>query len=323
MLKPGLDAVIKDREAERSKLYDCMVTEYDHIRSERFLERLIGRFQSGRSTASMITEHHHEEMGRLAIISDVHGNYDALRSVMQDAAKNGVTGYLNLGDMVGYGAYPEEVVTALSSDNVLSIAGNFDLKVVEFARTSAKPRVRSVKRAVVAVAARDLSGTSIDTLASLPPEIRLEIQGKRIIMVHASPLDPDEHLGPGTTDQRLAEIGKAADSDIILIGHSHLPFTRTVNGVMFLNPGSVGRPADHDPRAAYALLDVATMQVEMKRVDYDVEKAAQAVLDAGLPHVIADMLKNGMSSDEALGERKTKLEDKQRSLEHVLAAVEC
>jgi putative phosphoesterase len=108
-----------------------------------------------------------------------------------------------------------------------------------------------VKGAIVAAAARDLSEDSLNFIASLPPEIRLEVLGKKILLVHASPGDPDEHLGPETTEERLAELGRIADADIVLVGHSHKPFVREVNGVLFANPGSVGRPGDHDPRKIF------------------------------------------------------------------------
>ena len=154
---------------------------------------------------------------------------------------------------------------------MVSVSGNFDFKVLEFARASQGPRSRSIKRAIVAAAARDLSDSSLEFLSSLPMEQKLELNGKRLLMVHASPADPDEHLGPQTEESRLSELASIAGADIVVVGHSHVPFTRKVKDVLFVNPGSVGRPGDHDPRASYAIMDMDKFDIEVRRIEYDVE----------------------------------------------------
>jgi putative phosphoesterase len=303
-LTAGLEAIRSDRAAERSKLYSELTVKWEKLRQERYFERLGDRFQAGLSfRENSVPVMSQETPAKLAIISDVHGNLDALRAVMDDAKSKGAGAFINLGDMVGTGAYPEEVVKLLSGDNVLSVVGNFDIKVLEFSRAAHRPRVRSVKGAIVAAAARDLSEESIDFIASLPPELRLEVLGKKILMVHASPADPDEHLGPETPEERLAELGRVADADIVLVGHSHKPFVREVNGVLFANPGSVGRPGDHDPRASYAILDTKDFTITTHRVEYDVEGAIKALLEKGLPEKLADVLRQGLSSNEVQGRK--------------------
>lgn len=305
-IMPGLDAIKEDREKEHGRLHSLLVERWHELRAGRFFEKLGERFQAGLSNKDiplpiMDTAH---GPAKIAIISDVHGNLDALDAVMEDARKHEVGAFINLGDMVGSGAYPEEVVKKLSGDHVLSVAGNFDLKVLEFSRASKRPRVRSVKGAVVAAAARDLSEDSISFIASLPPEIRLEVLGKRILMVHASPADPDEHLDGETPESRLKELADISDADIVLVGHSHKPFVRQVGDVLFANPGSVGRPGDHDPRASYAILDTKDFSVEVYRVEYDIEAAVRAIQEKGLPPVLGDVLRKGLSSNEVQGERK-------------------
>ena len=235
---------------------------------------------------------------RLAIISDMHGNLDALQAVMKDAKEKGVSAFLNAGDIVGSGAYPEEVVSLIKGSTMVSVSGNFDFKVLEFARASQRPRSRSIKRAIVAAAARDLSDDSLEFLSSLPMEQRLELNGKKLLMVHASPADPDEHLGPQTEESRLSELASIAGADIVVVGHSHVPFTRRVKDVLFVNPGSVGRPGDHDPRASYAIMDMDTFDIEVRRIEYDVEAAVEAIQVEGIPDVVADMIRKGLPSNE-------------------------
>jgi len=303
-LDAGLEIIRTDRSEERSRLYGELAVKWPALRQKRFFERLGERFEAGMSLAELaVPVVDAAAPVKLVVVSDVHGNLDALDAVLEDARKRGAGAIVNLGDMVGTGAYPEEVVRKLSDDRVLSVAGNFDIKVLEFSRASQRPKVRSVKGAIVAAAARDLSEDSLNFISSLPPELRLEVRGKRLLMVHASPADPDEHLGPETPEERLLELGRIADADIVLVGHSHRPFVRQAGGVLFANPGSVGRPGDHDPRASYAILDTKDFSVEVHRVEYDVEAAVKALLEKGLPEKLGDVLRHGLSSSEAQGRR--------------------
>lgn len=133
----------------------------------------------------------------------------------------------------------------------------------------------------------------MEFIASLPPEIRLELRGHRLLLVHASPDGPDEHLGPDTPEERLAEISRTSGADIVMMGHSHRAFARTVNGTMFINPGSVGRPVDGDPRASYAILDIASLSAALHRVDYDVEAVVRALREKGLPEDVVEVVQKG------------------------------
>jgi putative phosphoesterase len=296
-LEPGLRAIGEDRAGERAKLYGKFAARWPQLREKRSFERLADRFQAGmayKDLAIPMADAHRP--ARLAIVSDIHGNMDALKAVMAHAVSQSVGGFLNLGDMVGSGPYPEEVVSTIRGDHFLSVVGNFDLKVLEFTRASKRPKATSVRGAVIAAAARDLSEESLKFISSLPPEIRLEMLGRRVLMVHASPGDPDEHLTPDTPEERLAELGRIADADVVLVGHSHQAFARKVGDTLFVNPGSVGRPVDHDPRASYAILDTADFSVALHRVEYDVEATVKALREKGLPEEVADVIRGGRSA---------------------------
>lgn len=320
-LAPGLDAVRDDRTRERDDLYGRFVERWSKLREKRALERLTDRFQAGMAYKDLaIPMVGAQRPVRLAIVSDVHGNMDALRAVMADARSQGAEGFINLGDMVGSGPYPEEVVSTMKGDHFLSVVGNFDLKVLEFTRASKRPKTASVKGAVMAAAARDLSEENLRFISSLPPEIRLEVLGRRVLMVHASPGDPDEQLTPDTTDERLEELGRIADADVVLVGHSHRAFARKVGDTLFVNPGSVGRPVDHDPRASYAVLDTSEFSVTLRRVEYDVEATVRALREKGLPENIALVIREGRSASEESGRKKDVPADRalaMRQLENV------
>ncbi|MDW5563900.1 MAG: YfcE family phosphodiesterase [Methanomassiliicoccus sp.] len=303
-LLPGLEAVRKDRARERSALYATFVTRWSKLRDKRFLERLSDRFQAGMAYKDLaIPVVGACQPAKLAIVSDVHGNMEALRTVMEHAKAQGAGGFINLGDMVGSGPCPEEVVSTMKGGHFLSVMGNFDLKVLEFTRASKRPKAASVKGAVLAATARDLSEDSLRFISALPPEIRLEVLGRRVLMVHASPGDPDEQLGPDTPDQRLAELARIADADIVMVGHSHRAFVRQVGDTLFINPGSVGRPVDHDPRASYAVLDTADFSVALHRIEYDVEATVRALKEKGLPEDVAKVVREGRSASEERGRK--------------------
>ena len=118
-------------------------------------------------------------------------------------------------------------------------------------------------------------------------------------MTHASPASNEEHLTPDTPTKRLRELAGMADADLVICGHSHQPFTRQVQGVWFINTGSVGRPDDGDPRAAYAILTIEpdVFEVRHYRVEYDVARAVAAIRDRGLPEAFAQMLLQGNNLD--------------------------
>jgi predicted phosphodiesterase len=117
-------------------------------------------------------------------------------------------------------------------------------------------------------------------LRSLLPEIRFEAEGKRFRLVHGSPRRMNEYLFEDRDPRSLARIARGADADVLVFGHTHRPWVRTIENVLFVNDGSVGKPKDGDPRAAWALLTVEAtdpVRVEMRRVPYDVTSMAAAI----------------------------------------------
>ena len=134
-------------------------------------------------------------------------------------------------------------------------------------------------------------------LAHLPRELRLEIAGKKLLITHGSPESIDEHIYCNTPVERLKILAEMAKADIIIVGHSHEQFWREVNGVSFVNPGSVGRPGDGNPQTAYAILSFNPFKVELFRLDYDVAAAAEALRKKLLPQSFAQMLLQGVSLD--------------------------
>jgi putative phosphoesterase len=247
---------------------------------------------------------------RIILLGDIHANLPALEAVITHARSLGGSSIWNIGDFVGYGAFPDEVVKRLLEEGATSIIGNYDLKVLRFPRRQKKWRQSKHPQKWLAFqwAYQNLSETSRAILRSLPQETILEEEGRRILLTHGSPASNEEALTPETPDERLWELldvaieHHGAPLDAVICGHSHQAFTRQVEQAWFINTGSVGRPDDGDPRACYAILSIGPelFQVEHYRVAYDIARAVQAIHANGLPEAFAQMLIQGRDLESVL-----------------------
>jgi predicted phosphodiesterase len=258
----------------------------------------------------------------LAVFSDVHANLPALEAVLADIdarlGRGEVDAVYCLGDLVGYATWPDEVVATIRERGIPTIAGNYDEGVglgsddCGCAYKTDEDRARgdesiAYTNAVVADATRRY-------LRGLPRHLRLTLAAARrpdaepveVLMVHGSPRRVNEYLFEDRPDASFARMMETAGADVMLFGHTHRPFYRTLaagNGVYrhAVNTGSVGKPKDGDPRAGYVLLTVDAerpktepeyCRAEFVRVEYDVEKATRAIEASPLPDAFADMLRN-------------------------------
>jgi putative phosphoesterase len=249
---------------------------------------------------------------KIALLGDVHANLPALDAVLADAKMRGVDQIWNIGDFVGYGAYPDEVVKRLRNEGAISIVGNYDLKVLKFPKKNKKWRSTKMHHKWLAFkwAYESLSKKSRKYLRTLPEELWLYTSGKYFLLTHGSPASNQDHLTPDTPDARLRELITITTSqwdnkvaDVIVCGHSHREFSRQVDDSWFINTGSVGRPDDGDPRTCYAVLQVGddTFQIDHFRLDYDLAAAVAAIHDRGLPEAFAQMLIQGRDLNTVLG----------------------
>jgi len=248
---------------------------------------------------------------RLALISDIHANLHALDAVLADIAARGDIGArYHLGDLVGYGAFPNEVVARLYDEGIAGIAGNYDSTVATGYKHCG---CRSENARQEALAHESFTWTLAHTseatkrrMRALP--FRLDIRplgghvaGPTLALVHATPLSnlvyvtedrPDDFL------RRMAEQAGLKAGDAIAFGHTHKPWSRVVDGIRFVNTGSVGRPKDGDPRAGYAILDFGAEGppgVEIVRVPYSVMAAKEALEEGGLPGDFGVTLESGLA----------------------------
>lgn len=245
---------------------------------------------------------------RHALISDIHANLPALEAVLADIAKQyDVTATYHLGDLVGYAPWPNEVVNVLRDSHVAGIAGNYDSTVAsDYKHCGCKyedPRQEQLSHVSYEWTRRHCSSDTKKFLGALP--FRLDVRplgghlsGPTIILVHGTPTLNTVYWTedrPDTFCSKMAEMAGAKAGDVVAFGHTHKPWHRVVNGVHFINTGSVGRPKDGDWRAGYVVLEVTenAVQVQFARVEYDIDRTMRAIRESDLPNDFADYLRAG------------------------------
>lgn len=245
---------------------------------------------------------------RYALISDIHANLPALEAVLADIQSDGrADAIYHLGDLVGYAPWPNEVVALIRSDGIAGVAGNYDSTVA----TSYKHcGCRYEDAQQEALSHRSYEWTREHTadsakrwLGALPFRIDLRplgghVSGPTVTLVHGNQTLNTVYVTEDRSDDFLSKMAGdlgARSGDVVVCGHTHRPWHRAVNGVHVINAGSVGRPKDGDWRACYMMLDVtpSSINVEHRRVEYDVERTAQAIVDSELPNELADFLRTG------------------------------
>lgn len=247
-------------------------------------------------------------MARYALISDIHANLPALEAVLAQIALNpGIAATYHLGDLVGYAPWPNETVDLLKENEIAGIAGNYDSTVATDAPHCGckyeDARQEELSHVSFAWTKEHVSPRTREYLGSLP--FRLDVKprgghaaGPTLILVHGTPTLNTVYWTEDRPDSfclKMAQVAGVSAGDVIAFGHTHKPWKRTVEGIHFVNTGSVGRPKDGDWRAGYAIVDLSGDEViiEQVRVEYDVEAAAQGVIASGLPGEFAEILRKG------------------------------
>jgi putative phosphoesterase len=232
---------------------------------------------------------------KIAVFSDIHGNIHALDAVLKDMDAQRPDRVYCLGDLVGYGAFPNEVIEAVRGRGIPTILGNYD-DGVGFDRDECgcaytTPESRRLGDESLFWTRDSVTEENKAYLRSLLPNIRFEAGGKQFLLVHGSPRKMNEYLYEDRPLANLERIAKSAESDVLVFGHTHLPYTKEVAGALLVNDGSVGKPKDGDVRAGYVLFHLdGDLRVEFRRVEYDVAAAAAAVRASGLPAHFAELL---------------------------------
>jgi predicted phosphodiesterase len=203
-----------------------------------------------------------------------------------------------LGDLVGYGPRPNEVISLLKTLEIPTVMGNYDDGVgyergdCGCAYTTTQEREDG--QVSIDWTTRMVTPVNKEYLRSLEKDIMVEAEGRRLLLVHGSPRRVNEYLYEDRSEASLRRILEPLGIDALVCGHTHKPYHRVVGGVHIINDGSVGKPKDGEPRACYALINIAAeIGVEFRRIEYPVNSVADEIKEAGLPSDFADALITG------------------------------
>jgi diadenosine tetraphosphatase ApaH/serine/threonine PP2A family protein phosphatase len=260
---------------------------------------------------------------KIAVMSCIHANYEALDTVLRDIDRQKAEKIFCLGDLVGYGPFPTNVVEMIRSLDIPTTQGCWDEDIVEGLNSCecSYPSVLAEKRGRFA---HDWTNEHIypetkQYLAELPKTIR---EGN-LAFVHGSPQSQHEYLLPELDGFIALERVLSTGADILFCGHTHVPYVRSLDAGQLqvrvvdgsksqecisqtftaplkriVNVGSVGEPRHGRPNATYVIYDTDTEQVTMREVEYNYQKTCAAIIERGLPAIFAWRLARGMEFAE-------------------------
>ena len=241
-------------------------------------------------------------MVTIALMADIHGNLEALDAVLGDILENPCAQIFCAGDLVGYGPRPNEVIERVRDAGIQTVMGNYD-EAVGFLLPACgchidNPQQKALSLHSLKWSIEHTSAENRAWLRELPESICLEADGKTVQLMHASDDSIVEYIYQ-SDEGRIREILERSDCDIYVYGHTHYPYSLQVGGKWIINPGSVGRPKDLDPRASYIRLtiDKGAVSAQIRRVAYDVEKVAGEITKSGLDAAFAAFLRQGGDPD--------------------------
>ena len=246
---------------------------------------------------------------RIALIADIHANLPALEAVLADIDARSFDAIYHLGDLVGYAPWPDEVIEILRTRGIPGVAGNYDSTIATgYEHCGCRyedPVQEALSHASYEWTRARVGDGSRRFLRALP--FRLDVRtagghqaGAQLILVHGTPTLNTVYWTEDRPDAFAREMGRRAgarEGDIIAFGHTHRPWHRTIDGIHFVNAGSVGRPKDGDWRACYAAITVneGSTDATFLRVEYDLERAVSGIRRSELPDEFATILRTGGS----------------------------
>jgi putative phosphoesterase len=236
-------------------------------------------------------------MKKLLLLGDIHANYPALKAILSYIRPERFDWIINTGDFTVYSTFPNETIKWFrEKKNAICILGNTDRLILRILKGKKlkKPK-KEEKRVMYLWTSKTLLPENIAYLKSLPKHTDLTVDHIRIGVFHGTIDDPDEELYPSVPEGRFHELAKDSPYQIQIMGHSHVPFYKVVDGVHFINTGSVGRMFDGDPRASFAVLKIYSGQIAVEhfRIPYPVKEVIKGLNNHRLPDIYANMFRVG------------------------------
>jgi putative phosphoesterase len=236
-------------------------------------------------------------MSRVAVITDIHGNLPALQAALAAIDELGIEEIYCGGDLVGYGPHPNEACGLIQEREIPTIYGNYDYAIARDLDDCGCAYVtqhdRELGKQSVAWTLANTDQAAKDFMRELPFDLRFPLGSQDIHLVHGSPRKVNEYLFEDKPVSLYERLAAAENAGVLVFGHTHKPWIHTYGGVLFVNCGSVGKPKDGDPSAAFATLEAdsaGALTASIERVPYAADAVAREVEAAGLPVEYAHQL---------------------------------
>lgn len=236
---------------------------------------------------------------KLAILGDIHGNSEALKVAYDSAISNNVEKIYHLGDLGGYAPFVNEVVDFLIEHKIEGVQGNYDDAVANDREHCGCKYEDQIQAEMATLSFEWTKEHAIEKsknyMKSLPFEIAFSVHDKKVKIFHATPFKNNLYWHQDRDDEFFLDMARRAKADVMIYGHTHIPYMKKINNKIFINAGSVGKPKDGDTRACVCIADITPDEVktDFLRIPYDVEKVATAIVEYGLPPYFAEKLRLG------------------------------
>ncbi len=216
---------------------------------------------------------------KLLIVSDIHANYEALKTL--DSIEADYDHLVFLGDAVDYGPQPKGCIDFIKNRAYRAVRGNHDNALAYDTDCGCSCKYKHLSLESRSKNRMLLDNGDISYLAGLPLMDRFALGGSSFFMTHASPRgDLHRYIYPQMSDEAWGQEIDGIDADFVLLGHIHIPFVKKIGSTTIINPGSVGQPRDADPRGSYAIWENGT--VIIKRFSYDINKTILEIERSGM-----------------------------------------
>ncbi len=236
---------------------------------------------------------------KIAILGDIHGNIEALKVAYNAAFSQKVEKIYHLGDLGGYAPFVNEVVDFLIEHRIEGVQGNYDDAVANDKEHCGCKYEDQIQAEIATLSfewtKKHATEKSKKYMKALPFDIAFSVHDRKVKIFHATPLKNNLYWHEDRDDDFYLHMARKAEANIMIYGHTHIPYRKNIGDKIFINAGSVGKPKDRDTRTCVCIVDITpdNVNTEFLRIPYDVEKVASAIIESGLPSHLADRLMMG------------------------------
>lgn len=236
---------------------------------------------------------------KIAIFGDIHGNIEALKIAYDTAISHNVDKIYHLGDLGGYAPFVNEVVDFLIEYKIEGVQGNYDDAIANDKDHCGCKYEDPIQAEMAQLSfewtKKNVTGKSKEYMKNLPFELNFIVHNRKVKIFHATPLKNNIYWHEDRDEKFFLLMAKKAEADIMIYGHTHVPYRKDIGNKIFINAGSVGKPKNGDSRTCVCIVDIKpdNVNTEFLRIVYSVEKVVSAIIESGMPPYFAERLRIG------------------------------